>query len=122
MQQRIKLKNDELERQRRKVEAHSEQLDQTQSAIDDERAAVGKLDKQVCYALMIIIANAPHPQVHDTTEAMAAASDQLREVDQKLAEIGVDEHEGHREQRKKALVDNLKRIFPDRVVRLIERF
>lgn len=47
---------------------------------------------------------------------MAAANEQMREVARKLAEIGTDERENYREERRKALIADLKRIFPDRVV------
>ena len=68
------------------------------------------------------IARTLHLQVHDTTEAMEVANEQMREVAQKLAEIGADERENYRAERRKALIANLKRVFPDRVVRLWDWF
>lgn len=99
-QQRIATKEREKEAHTRKVEQLHEQLQQHESLIADERATVAHLDRQV----------------HEARDKIEKCSGEFEQVSKQLQDAGIDERESQSEQRKKALIENLKRIFPERVV------
>jgi hypothetical protein len=114
--QRIELKERERVSKQRQIEQLKEQLQQAESGIEDERAAVQALEKQVRYFLGICLKYVFVKQVAAARTDLDKYTVEYDSVCRELQDAQGDERESAMEVRKKALVDNLKRIFPDRVV------
>ncbi|MFH4974649.1 hypothetical protein AB6A40_001358 [Gnathostoma spinigerum] len=94
-----KNKEHEIERTSRQMEHMGEKIESQTNLIEEEKKNLQLLEKQVC----------------ESKERLEKVSIELNDVSRQLTDAHGDTAESERNRRKHEAIDNLKRVFPDRV-------
>ncbi|CAI5438701.1 unnamed protein product [Caenorhabditis angaria] len=98
-EQRVNTKEEEVERLKRQIEHLQAKIKETDEAVKDKKSGLGHIEKQVI----------------ETKSRTAELNKELIDVQRKLSEASGDSAEGERNQKRNECIDNLRRVFPDRI-------
>ena len=97
--ERIREKRAELEREQRNIEAMREGIERTKQRVAKEKDDLKDAEREVCAF----------------KEKLKELNDKLNDVVRRLADTQGENNETHRDQARREALENLKRVFPDKV-------
>ncbi|CAJ0944758.1 unnamed protein product, partial [Mesorhabditis belari] len=104
-EEKVKRKETEIERQKKQVDILEETKHNQASLLQDEKTSLVLIEKQV----------------RDSRDKLETLGIELHEVSKQLSDAHGETQENERSRRRQEAIDNLKRVFPDKVFgRLIE--
>ncbi|KAJ1357237.1 SMC [Parelaphostrongylus tenuis] len=98
-QEKIKNKKQEIERLKKQIDYLAESAEQQKGVLNDEKANLVTMEKQV----------------KESKEKLEKVSVELNEVNKQLSDASGDSAESERVRRRNEAIENLKRVFPDKI-------